>query len=670
MGEVLLVNVEPNTAELLFALQPIPELRNVHDPEMVKEELARRPQAVDLLVLGASRGDPIRVAEDARGVDEDLSIVILAEPSRLEQIERRVMYAPFLSGDVTCQAIVENGSIGPLLNEAMTRTRQRRKHHDDVVASLSKLEAPKVWQPNPKQYLDRLLDHAPIGVAVLDHSGEIRAWNRRAATVFGVPEETVIGTRLTELFLASDRQPLEDFVSESAANGDELPPQIFGAYRARDDDPRQLEVTAAAISSRSGEPGALVLFKDVTEEKEQEAERQRIETQMQRAQKLESLGVLAGGIAHDFNNLLVGIVGNADLALLLAPAGSPIQQALIKIKMAGGRAAELTRQLLAYSGKKEGVQIEAVDLNPLISELKNLLEVSISNYVSLDMVLSVDLPLVRGDLSQITQVLMNLITNASEAIGERPGSIMIATGTVVLDSDECARWRTSWDVSEGVYVFIDVSDTGCGMSASTCEQIFEPFFTTKATGRGLGLAAVAGIIRSHRGAIEVHSELDAGTTFRVLLPAAPGARLEASQTDTINPNVEGLAAGEILVVDDEQHVRDVLSDMLETFGFEVETAADGTEAIDIFRESPDSFCAVILDMAMPKMGGAETLRALREISSDIPIIICTGYNEDQTFEGTGPSAFLQKPFRLATLISTLEGALGRSLSVTECDAAF
>jgi len=662
VGEVLLVNVEPNTAELLFAPEPIPALRSVQDPEMVKEELTRRPRAVDLLVLGASRGDPIRVAEDARGIDQDLSIVILADPARLEQIERRVMYAPFLSGDVTCQSIAENGSIGPVLNEAMTRTRQRRKHHDDVVATLTRLEAPKVWQPNPKQYLDRILDHAPIGVAVLDYSGEIRAWNRRAATVFGAPEATVLGARFADFFHPSDRKRLEDFIAESASNGDEPPPQIFRGHRDQDDDSRQLEVTAAAISSRSGEPGALVLFKDITREKEQEAERQRIETQMQRAQKLESLGVLAGGIAHDFNNLLVGIVGNADLALLLASAGSPIQKALIKIKMAGGRASELTQQLLAYSGKKEGVQIETIDLNPLVSEMKNLLEVSISKYVSLDMVLSVDLPLVRGDLSQIGQVLMNLITNASEAIGEHPGSIMIATGAVVLGSEECAQWTTSWDVSEGVYVFIDVSDTGCGMSASTCEQIFEPFFTTKATGRGLGLAAVAGIIRSHRGAIEVHSELDAGTTFRVLLPAAPGARLDAPPADTNELNVEGHAEGTILAVDDEQHVRDVLSEMLETFGFEVETAGDGIEAIDIFRESPNEFCAVILDMAMPKMGGAETLRRLREIRSDIPIIICTGYIEDQTFEGTGPSAFLQKPFRLATLMSKLEEALGRSLS--------
>ena len=667
MGSVLLVNLEPNAAERLFALQPIPEVRSVHDPEKVTEELMRQPRAVDLLVLGAGRGDPIRVAEDARGVDQDLSIVILVEPSRLGQIERRVMYAPFLSGDVICQSLEEDGAIRPVLDEAMTRTRQRRKHHDDVVATLIKLEAPKVWRPNPEQYLDRILDRAPIGVAVLDHTGKVCAWNRRAAMVFGAPEETVIGARLTEFFDPSDRDGLEDFISESTANGGKLLPQIFRAHAADEDDPRQLELTAAAISSQSGESGALVLFKDVTQEKEQEAERQRIEAQMQRTQKLESLGVLAGGIAHDFNNLLVSIVGNADLALLLASAGSPIQKALLKIKMAGGRASELTAQLLAYSGKKD-VRIEAIDLNALVSELKNLLEISISNYVSLDMVLSADPPLVRGDLAQITQVLMNLITNASEAIGEHPGSITIATGTVVLSAEECARWGPSWDISEGIYVFIDVSDTGCGMDASTCEQIFEPFFTTKFTGRGLGLAAVAGIIRSHDGAIKVHSELGAGTTFRVLLPATPGARLDASLADTFSPGLEGHGEGTILVVDDEEEVRAVLSEMLETFGFDVQTAGDGVEAFDIFCESPDSFCAVILDMAMPRKGGAETLQALRAIRSDIPVIICTGYSEDQTFEGTGPSAFLQKPFRLSTLMSKLEGVLGRSFGAPEIDS--
>ncbi len=659
MGAVLLVNVEPNTAERLFALPPIPEVRSVHDPNQVKEELARGSRSVDLLVLGASRGDPIRVAEDARGVDQDLSIVILTEPSRLEAIERRVMYAPFLSGDVTCQSMDENETVRLALDEAMTRTRQRRRHHDDVEATLIKLEAPKVWQPNPEQYLDRLLDHAPIGVAVLDQGGGIRAWNRRAAIVFGAPEQAVIGAPLTEFFDLSERDALENFISDSTANGDELGPRVFQSHAAHGD-PRQLEVTAAAISSRSGEPGALVLFKDVTQEKEREAERQRMETQMQRTQRLESLGVLAGGIAHDFNNLLVGIVGNADLGLLLASPGSPIQKTLLKIKMAGGRASELTQQLLAYSGKKE-VRFETIDLNPLISELKDLLEISISDYVSLEMMLSVDLPPVRGDLSQITQVVMNLITNASEAIGERPGTIMVATGTILLSGEDCAVLESSWDISEGNYVFIDVSDTGSGMAKSTREQIFEPFFTTKFTGRGLGLAAVAGIVRSHHGAIEVRSELGVGTTFRVLLPAAPGARLDAPAPDVIRPPVEARGEGTILAVDDEEEVRAVLSEMLEAFGFEVETAADGVDAVRIFCESPGSFSAVILDMAMPRMGGAETLRALRAVRSDIPVIICTGYNESQSFEGTAPSAFLQKPFRLATLRGKLEEALGRPL---------
>ncbi|MGB3049624.1 MAG: response regulator [Polyangiales bacterium] len=661
MGEVLLVNLEPNTAERLFALQPISELRAVGDPEKVKEELLRRPRAIDLLVLGVNRGDPIRVAEDARGVDPDLSIVILAEPSRLQHIERRIMYAPFLSGDVVCQSLGEYGSIGPVLNDAMTRTQQRRKHHDDVLATQTQLEAWKVWQPNPQQYLDRLLDHAPIGVAVLDQVGKIRGWNRRAATVLGAAEGDVIGARWTEFFHSSERESLERFISRSIAIGEAPSARVFDAHRADDDDVRKIEVTAASISSGTGEPGALVLFKDVTPEKQREAEQQRLEAQMQRTQKLESLGVLAGGIAHDFNNLLVSIVGNADLALMLASAGSPLQKALIKIKMAGGRASELTQQLLAYSGKTE-VQIEAIDLNALVTELTNLLEISVSDYVSLDMVLSVDLPVVRGDLAQITQVLMNLITNAAEAIGEHSGKIMIATGTVVLSGEDCAQRRPSSDVSEGNYVFIDVVDTGSGMDASTCERIFEPFFTTKSTGRGLGLAAVAGIIRSHHGAIEVDSELDAGTAFRILLPAAPGPPLEEPKPNTDSLDAEVHLEGTILVVDDEEEVLSVLSDMLETFGLEVETAGDGVEAIDIFRRSPDSFSAVILDMAMPRMGGAETLQALRAIRPDIPVIICTGYNEDPSFQATGTSAFLQKPFKLATLMTKLEEVLSNPMN--------
>ena len=328
----------------------------------------------------------------------------------------------------------------------------------------------------------------------------------------------------------------------------------------------------------------------------------------------------------------------------------------VKIKMAGGRASELTQQLLAYSGKTEA-RIEAIELNALVTELKNLLEISVSDYVSLEMMLSVDLPVVQGDLAQITQVLMNLITNAAEAIGERSGSIMIATGTVVLSDEDCARRRPSWEVFEGSYVFIDVVDTGSGMDAATREEIFEPFFTTKSTGRGLGLAAVAGIIRSHHGAIEVNSEPDAGTAFRILLPASPGPPLSEPKPQTLVRDAEVNLEGTILVVDDEEEVRSVLTDMLETFGLEVEAAGDGLEAIDIFRASPESFSAVILDMAMPRMGGAETFHALRAIRPDIRVIICTGYNEDRDFEAAGPSAFLQKPFKLATLMTKLEEVL-------------
>ncbi len=657
MGAVLLVNLEPDTAEQLFAVQPMPEVRNLDDPEKVRQELARRSRAVDLLVLGANAGDPVRLAEDVRGVDEDLSIVILAKPAELERIERKVMFAPFLSGDVTCQSLSDNRTVRRVLDEARARTQQRRKHHDDVAATLLKLEATKVWRPNPTQYLDRLLDHAPIGIAVLDYSGEIREWNRRAEAIFDAPKEDILESRLTDLFHASDRDDVENFIARSMTNGDGPSPKVFRAYGAGGSNIRQLEVTAAAVSSESDEPGALVLFKDITREMEQREERERIETQMQRAQKLESLGVLAGGIAHDFNNLLVSIVGNADLALLLADSGSPIQKSLIKIKLAGGRASELTQQLLVYSGKNE-VRTETIEINPLVSELRNLLEVSISDYVSVDMMLSSDLPAVRGDLSQIGQVLMNLVTNASEAIGEQPGRMTIATGTVELTPEKCAELNTTWEVSEGDYVFIDVSDTGCGMNEATREQMLEPFFTTKFTGRGLGLAAVAGIVRSHHGALEVQSELGAGTTFRVLLPAAPCARSNETPSRSARPLDSARGEGTILAVDDEDDVRDVLSDMLETLGFQVETARDGIEALEIFEKSPQSFRAVILDLAMPRMGGAETLRALRAVRPDIPVIVCTGYGQDQNLEGTDPTAFLQKPFKLSNLVEEIERAIG------------
>lgn len=386
-------------------------------------------------------------------------------------------------------------------------------------------------------------------------------------------------------------------------------------------------------------------------------ERRRREEQAYQTQKLESLGVLAGGIAHDFNNLLMAILGNADLALMVVSAHSPAHPCLTEIENAAKRAADLCRQLLSYAGKGPSV-IEAIDLNRVLEETANLLTVSISKRVSLRYNLTAGLPLILADPSQILQVLMNLVTNASEAIGERSGMISLTTNVMNCDLPYLAEISLDTQVAPGRYAYLEVSDTGSGMDREMVRRIFDPFFTTKTAGRGMGLAAVHGIVRNHRGAIKVYSELGKGTTFKILFPVAEGAARDA--TSEWKKRI-WKGSGTILVVDDEEHVRQLAGEMLEMSGFRTLMAPDGVAALRIFREHQSEIGCVLLDMTMPQMDGAETFRELRRIREDVRVIISSGYSEQEVvdrFAGKGLSAFVQKPYQFKTLIDAIRKVVG------------
>jgi PAS domain S-box-containing protein len=389
-----------------------------------------------------------------------------------------------------------------------------------------------------------------------------------------------------------------------------------------------------------------------------EDEREKLEAQIQHAQKLESLGVLAGGIAHDFNNLLTGILGNADLTLMSLTEGSQAHQSVREIKRTAERAADLSRQMLAYSGRGSFL-IETIDLNDVVREMGNLLEVSISKRAVLTYELATDLPPVVADTTQIRQVIMNLITNASDAVGDSDGLIRIRTGVRDCDRVYLAETYLDDQLPEGKYVYLEVEDTGCGMDESTLQRIFDPFFTTKFTGRGLGLAAALGIVRGHRGAVEVKSDVGQGTLFRVLFPmsdqpvkrAAPDAPARAERG----------TGGTVLLVDDEQAIRDVAGRMLEQAGFTVLRAADGTEAVSLFGDRKDEIGCVLLDLTMPRMGGEETFRELKGIRPDVRVVVSSGYSEQevaQRFAGEDVAGFVQKPYLYATLVSMVSEAMG------------
>ena len=382
---------------------------------------------------------------------------------------------------------------------------------------------------------------------------------------------------------------------------------------------------------------------------EVEAARVRFEARLQETQKLESLGVLAGGIAHDFNNLLTSILGNASLARLDLPPHSPANHSLERIETASLRAADLCKQMLAYAGKGRLV-VQPVNLTQLVQETAHLLQVSISKRAVLKFDLAPNLPAVLVDASQLRQIVMNLVINASEAIGERSGVIALATGLVRADREYLADSRLAGDLSEGDYVFLEASDTGCGMTPEIQARIFEPFFTTKFTGRGLGLAAVLGIVRGHRGALKVDSVPGKGSTFRLLLPVTHEL---AQPTSEPNPLTTGWRGhGRILVVDDEETVRTVVARVLENLGFTVTLASDGREAVKIFEAQPDAFTMVVVDLTMPHMDGTEAFARMRRVRPDLRVVLMSGYSEpDATvaFAGKGLAGFLQKPFELIHL---------------------
>ncbi|OGV44542.1 MAG: hypothetical protein A2X46_03055 [Lentisphaerae bacterium GWF2_57_35] len=397
---------------------------------------------------------------------------------------------------------------------------------------------------------------------------------------------------------------------------------------------------------------------DLTERRRAEEERKRLEVQIQRAQKLESLGVLAGGIAHDFNNILVNILGNADLALLDLAADSLVRPRLEDIKKAGLRASELSNQMLAYSGKGRFL-VQRHNLNKLVEDMVNLLKVSVSKKAVIKYHFTDNLPPIEADSAQIRQVIMNLITNASEAIGDKDGLITISTGLADVDGHYLAETYLHDDLPAGRYIYLDIADNGSGMDAQTKAKLFDPFFTTKFIGRGLGLAAVLGIVRGHRGAIKVLSELGRGTTFRVLFPCSD-MLVEVEPDNEPASKVEWAGSGTILVVDDEDGVRMVLRMMLERFGFTVLTAADGLDAINVYSEDPDGISAVILDLSMPHMSGQEVFRSLREINPDVRVILSSGYTAEHArsqFLDLLPDGFVQKPYVTHALLSAVRTAL-------------
>ncbi|SEA60093.1 PAS domain S-box-containing protein [Desulfuromusa kysingii] len=413
---------------------------------------------------------------------------------------------------------------------------------------------------------------------------------------------------------------------------------------------------SARIIEINNETCILSITRDISERLALQKKQQDLEQQMLQVQKLESLGVLAGGIAHDFNNILMAVIGNCDLAQRRLNPESAVMGNLHQIKLATSKAADLSNQMLAYSGKGKFV-IESLNLSLIIEEMKQILSISSSKKATLRYDLTPNIPDIEADATQIRQIVMNLVINASDAIGNNSGIIAISTGVMRCERDYLQSTWLDEKLEEGDYTYIEVADTGCGMTDDMVKRIFEPFYTTKFTGRGLGMAAVLGIVRGHKGAIKIYTELGKGSTLKVLFPTS---NLTAARQQ-IEPEGSPLKEkGLVLLIDDEEAVLNISQEMLSEFGFEVITARDGIEALQIFKQRHEQIRFVLMDLTMPNMDGEEAFREFRRIDPQVKVIICSGYNEQevsQKFVGKGLAGFLKKPYMLSELQNTIQKLL-------------
>jgi PAS domain S-box-containing protein len=488
-------------------------------------------------------------------------------------------------------------------------------------------------------------------IIMLDGRGRVSFWNEAAERTLGWGESEALGRDLHEL-IAPGRYA-EAYLAgmhrfATTGQGAALGQTTEFSARRKDGTELSVELSLSAVNL-AGEWHSVGILRDITERKQAEKERGELERQLQESQKLESLGVLAGGIAHDFNNLLTTVLGNADLALAENSLPEPAKESLRDITHAAHRAAELCRQMLAYSGRGSFI-VEPLDLSALVGDMLGLLRGTISGKAELRLDLEENLPFFQGDASQLSQVVMNLVINASESITGESGVIAISTSARACSIGDFADTYGRDRLAPGRYLILEVSDTGGGMDKDTQSRLFEPFFTTKFPGRGLGLSAVLGIVRGHQGALKLESAPGEGTTFRVFFPVAPGhVGPRSADNPTRGNDREASGGGVVLLVDDEASIRTLGARMLSRLGFQVLLAADGREALKLYGEHRREITFVLLDLTMPGMDGRETFEKLRQIDPDVRVVMSSGYTEEEIgsrFAGEGLAGFVQKPYTL------------------------
>jgi len=613
---ILTVGVDPTT---ITTLRQVGIDRLVSLPAPTVEALASA--GGDTMLIGEDLADPLELAQRAHSVDPDLSVVLICPGEREPTLRQELLFTPFV-GDHVRVVAAGHPRLGETVIHSADATIARRRHRASLDHDLSALPAGPDWAIEAVQLVEPLLEQAPVGVVLLDDGDHVREWNRKVEEILGVPREQAL------------RRVFTSFAGEASTavsrllHGHDVPQPL----RIRERPPLHVRLTRAPLVP-PGPSGTLVILEDVTATVMAEEERERAQEQLAIAQRLESLGTLAGGIAHDFNNLLAIIQGSADLALIDPSDRRGVTRALEDIITATERAADLTAAMLTFAGRDTAAP-EPIPLDELVGEIVRLARASSKRSVTFDWEPGPEPVLVEADRRQLNQVVMNLVRNAADAIGEEPGCVRIRTSRAQAPASPI-----------GPAALLEVVDDGAGMSEATRARIFDPFFTTKRTGRGLGLASALGIINKHSGWIECDSVTGRGTTFRVFLPSTTA---KATTADDLEPVPEAPPAA-ILVIEDEVDVARIATAILERLGHRVRLADDGRRALELLEQSvPD---LVLLDLCMPGLGGRETFLRIRERYTDLPVVLCSGYSEEEAEDliGRGPTAFVKKPYSIAEL---------------------
>ena len=489
----------------------------------------------------------------------------------------------------------------------------------------------------------------PDSLAILDA-------NDAAARFYGFSREQLRGMPLTRINVA-ERDLLQETAAEVARSGHGC---FAFTHRLADGQERRVEVHCSAITHQ----GRSILFSivhDVTRRLRMEAEHARLERRVLQSQRLESLGLLASTIGHDFNNLLTGIMGNVGVARRQLPPDSPAGPSLDTVEHAAHRAGELAAQLLDFAGNGRR-RTERIDLSDLVLDVLRIAQASLAGKADVRVDVAAGLPPVEIDATQMRRLVMNLITNAGDALDGRGGEIRVSTGVIDVDADLLASQTIAGGAVPGRHVFIEVADTGKGMDQRTLDRIFEPSFTTKATGRGLGLATAPGVVKAHRGALKVDSSPGRGTTFRILLPVnpLPAAVVEAKPAAAAATDAQPSVAGTVLVVDDEEIVRSFAVATLRSMGHKALEAHDSYTALAHLCKSGERVDAILLDASIHGIPGRDLLRAIRDMGVVAPVILSSGYTREHAMGELGPVehvSFLHKPYTHQALADAIDRAL-------------